>query len=151
MAGPSAAATRSCSPELGLTHYPCRGLTAGIDKRVKRRANHLAKVLIAFLGWFVGGLLSYSQLVPLDVTVADRWMYIPIVGLLGVIGVALEVAHIDRRRWKTLAIGVAVLVVIMLSLRTIARIVDWKDENHLLIHDLYIDDIQIKSARSRAI
>jgi hypothetical protein len=26
MAGPSAAATRSCSPELGLTRRPCRGL-----------------------------------------------------------------------------------------------------------------------------
>jgi hypothetical protein len=26
MAGPSATATRSCSPELGLTRSPCRGL-----------------------------------------------------------------------------------------------------------------------------
>src|SRR5258708_27738500 len=88
--------------------------------------------------WFLFGILFHSQIFPLDQTVADRWFYFPIVGILGMIGVLLEVFHINL---KNIWIFSAVLIfVILLSLRTFIRSVDWRDDFTLASHDSKVAD-----------
>lgn len=41
--------------------------------------------------WFGIGILFHSQIIPLDVPLAKRWMYFPMMGLLGATGILVEV------------------------------------------------------------
>lgn len=105
--------------------------TAFINKRTRM-------IYIFFFLWFSIGLLLHVQLFPLNMTVADRWFYFSMVGLLGVIGIALQLLidkypHIKYLRITLLSIGVVVLLT--LSLRTIIRNIDWRDDLTLYTHD----------------
>lgn len=79
------------------------------------------------LWWFsfalVIGLGMHSQLVPLDMTVSDRWLYFPLFAFLGAAAVLMERAKI---RANTI-LAIAILVIVLFSGRTFFRVLDWKD------------------------
>lgn len=99
--------------------------------------NHKPSVrpYVFFALWFVFGIAPYLQIVPLDMTVADRWFYIPIVGLLGMIGVLVQTITFSRvgKIAGVLLVGV---LVITLSARTVVRNFNWADASTLYTHDL---------------
>src|SRR5258708_301723 len=97
--------------------------------------------LFFFFIWLIVGLLFHSQLFPLDMTVADRWMYLPIVGLLGIFGVSVQSLNIKSDNAKAVGALLAVIIIVLLSLRTINRNNDWKTDFGLNLHDLHINDI----------
>ena len=80
-----------------------------------------------FLLWFLSGMAFLLQIFPLDMTVADRWFYFPIVGLLGIIG--LVISRIKSRKYLYLFTG---LILAILSIRTIFRTTDW--HNPLILY-----------------
>ncbi len=89
-----------------------------------------------FLFWFIFGIGLILQLVPLDMTVADRWFYFPMVGVLGMIGVGLQtIFPFWSQQRKLLSIG-AIILLCLLSLRTFTRTFNWKDNLTLYTHDL---------------
>lgn len=45
------------------------------------------KVYFFFVLWFLAALGLHLQIFPLDLTVSDRWFYLPLAGLLGILGV----------------------------------------------------------------
>lgn len=94
------------------------------------------KAYLFFLVWFVVGLILHIQIIPLDVTVADRWFYFPIIGLLGIIGILclqlLKQIKINKSA-GILAVGV---ILVILSARTFIRIADWQNELTLFGHDI---------------
>jgi hypothetical protein len=93
---------------------------------------------IFFTIWFLIGLLFHSQIFPLDQTVADRWFYFPIVGLLGMVGILLETFHISlKNKW---IIFVLILLILLLSMRTFIRSFDWRDDFTLASHDSKVFD-----------
>lgn len=101
-------------------------------------ALYLAKRLRSKLWWFFGiwlsvGLAFHSQLFPLDLTVAERWFYFPIVGLLGLIGVVFDRLGSAGRFGKYWWIG-AVIIALLLT-QSVVRNFDWKDSFRLLAHD----------------
>ena len=88
-----------------------------------------------FCLWFFAGLLLHSQIFPLDATVADRWMYFPYVGLLGAIGVGLDLWLPMLKKLKTYVYVAGVIILILMSLRTVVRNVNWIDALTLYTHD----------------
>jgi len=105
--------------------------------------NSLFLPYLFFTVWFLVGIGFHMQLVPLDLTVSERWFYFPIVGLLGMIGVAWQ-GYSGRFRTKQYvanALGVLlVLTLALFSVRTMVRNTNWTNEITLYIHDLAISD-----------
>jgi protein O-mannosyl-transferase len=91
------------------------------------------KLYLFFNIWLLIGLLFHMQIFPLDQTVADRWFYFPIVGLLGMIGVMFEAFSINFK--KIPVIVIIVVIISLLSAITIVRGFDFKDSITLYKHD----------------
>jgi protein O-mannosyl-transferase len=91
---------------------------------------------IFFFLWFLSGIVFHLQIIPLDQTVADRWFYFPIVGLLGMMGVVIEKLKINLK--NKLSIIILILLIGLLSSRTIVRGLDWRDSLILASRDIKI-------------
>src|ERR1700730_14181627 len=72
--------------------------------------------------WFLAGYLPVSNIVPLNATVAEHWLYLPSVGfLIFLAGCAVELPS----RHRKLAVALALLAVAGLSVRSHMRSADW--------------------------
>lgn len=92
---------------------------------------------IFFALWFILGLMLHLQFIPLDATVADRWFYFPFVGLLGIIGLFCTLPIFKKISREVLLIG-AIVVIVILSLRTMVRNTNWNTMLTLCQHDLQV-------------
>lgn len=92
------------------------------------------KFFIFFFTWFVLSWIAAWQLVPLDMTVADRWFYFPMIGLLGMVGVEINNLKIVGSTRK-FVFGIVVIGLILLSIRTMVRNEDWNNNISLFTHD----------------
>ena len=94
-------------------------------------------VYVFFLGWVAVSLGLLIHIVPLDFTVADRWMYLPMIGMLGLIGCILKM-YLPQSMWQRPAVlgTVAILIVAGLGARAVVRTLDWKDALTLYSHDI---------------
>ncbi len=91
---------------------------------------------IFFLIWLVIGIGMHSQLlVLLDDTLAFRWFYVPLVGVLGMVGIVLTSVRAQRLKlfWMS-----ATIIVLLLSVRTVIRTFDWRNSWTLTVRDLAI-------------
>ncbi len=93
----------------------------------------LFTLYIFFTGWLFTGLILHLQIIPLDNTVAERWFYFPMVGLLGIVGVCFEVLH--QKVYKRLFVALLIALVLVFSARTISRSYDWRSDYSLASHD----------------
>lgn len=57
---------------------------------IRRYFKSSFKVYLFFLIWFLIGIGLHSQIIPLDVVIASRWIYFPIAGALGMFGVVIK-------------------------------------------------------------
>jgi len=103
----------------------------------KKRSNSF-KQYIFFAVWFTFGMIINIQIVPLDVTVADRWFYFPIIGLLGLIGLLVTIFEkkISNQNIKKTIIFIVCCVLVVLSILTIIRNSEWQSRFSLLSHDV---------------
>ncbi|HEV2097150.1 MAG TPA: tetratricopeptide repeat protein, partial [Chthoniobacterales bacterium] len=75
--------------------------------------------------WFMAGYLPVSNLVQLNATVAEHWLYLPSVGFL----IFLAGCTLDTpRRWRRAFTAVAFVAIVALSVRSWIRSTDWQDE-----------------------
>ena len=111
-------------------------LLSGATIYFYKKEKSVYKEFLFFFFWFTIGIALLLQIVPLDLTVADRWFYFPIVGALGMIGVGLkELKPIYQRRQKLFYV-IAIVLLGFLSLRTLVRTFDWMDNITLFTHDI---------------
>lgn len=94
------------------------------------------KLFVFFSIWFSVGMLLHLQIIPLDFTATDRWMYFPIIGLLGFFGIFLSRVKLKRKNFRQGFYIFCLLIIISLSFRTIIRNQDWKNGVILAEHDL---------------
>jgi hypothetical protein len=96
------------------------------------------RVLVFFSGWLVTGLAIHAQIIPLDQTVADRWFYFPIVGLLGIMGVVISSFKNVWSKHTRIVVLVGIIFLIGMGIRSWIRNFDWKDGLTLASHDIKI-------------
>lgn len=108
-----------------------------IGWRIYRKKRPLFPVFVFFTLWFVMAIGLHLQIFPLDWTVSDRWFYLPIIGLAGMIGASFSVIRPPPARS---AIFLAAIAVTVLSVRTAVRCYDWRDAIALYTHDSKIAD-----------
>lgn len=95
-----------------------------------KQYSHIA---IFFVLWFIFSLLPHLQIIPLDMTVAERWFYLPIIGLLGLLGAILA-----GRKINVITVIMVIIVIIGLAGRTIIRTFSWRNGFSLYSHDIEI-------------
>jgi hypothetical protein len=107
---------------------------------VRKYHNKHTKIYILFLLWFFIGLISTLQIFPLDMTVSDRWFYFPMVGLLGILGILINNYIFTKEKLKKSFIIIVVTLIVLLSVRTMMRNTNFRNNLTLLTHDSQIDD-----------
>lgn len=90
----------------------------------KRVKNYLFFFLI-----FIFSLGLHSQIFPLDVTVTGRWFYLPMLGLLGIVGLAIKSKYFNY---------LAAVLILIFSMITLERSYDWRNGLTLYAHDIKI-------------
>src|SRR6266566_449513 len=109
---------------------------------VFKHHRHTAKPFLCFSSWFLIGLFFHLNIFPLDATVADRWMYFPLAGLLGMIAVGLQSINLRNSSVKRASLLLSILLIGMLSIRTMVRNANWYNEvtlfsSEVQVHDTY--------------
>ncbi len=75
--------------------------------------------------WFFAAYLPVSNIVQLNATVAEHWLYLPSVGfLIFLAGCALDLPH----RFRDALAATALFAMIALSVRSASRSSDWSDQ-----------------------
>lgn len=104
---------------------------------IRKRCSGHFKTFVFFLTWFLLGLGIHLQIFPLDQTVAERWFYLPMVGLLGILG-TLFISLRNKSLTKIFPLILAVISLLFFA-RTVARNVDWKSGKTLCNHDIKLN------------
>lgn len=94
------------------------------------------KIFFFFCVWFISGLVLHLQIIPLDYTVANRWFYFPIIGLLGICGVLFTALYPKKLLAKNILLLLVFLLIAVFSVRTIIRNSNWYSGMSLATHDL---------------
>ncbi len=109
--------------EIGVEYLSILGLivlAALVFGSARRGRGQLMRIFGA--SWFLAGYLPVSNIVPLNATVAEHWLYLPSVGfLIFLAGWAVELPA----RHRKLAVTLALLAVGGLSVRSYTRSADW--------------------------
>ena len=83
--------------------------------------------------WLLLGLLPVSQIVPIIVVAAERFLYIPMLGWALLMALVLERAFVwaRDRGWPRLAATVMALGLLAYAARTLTRVPDWRNDETL--------------------
>ncbi|MGH7204521.1 MAG: hypothetical protein ACREHC_08850 [Candidatus Levyibacteriota bacterium] len=105
---------------------------------VIRKHSKQTFITLFFLAWFCMGIIIHLQLVPLDATIADRWFYFPIVGLLALLGLGLEslIKKPFNHNKRITFISISLILLLLLSVRSIIRNTNWQNPITLYTHDI---------------
>jgi tetratricopeptide (TPR) repeat protein len=114
-------------------------LTAAISAFVWRKRSH--KYLVIGWCWFLGTLVPVIGLIQVgNQAIADRYMYIPIIGLLVIlVWGALELAQRENLKFVP-RMGLAALIVVGLSWLSHRQIGFWKTSYDLWSHTLVVTE-----------
>lgn len=102
---------------------------------LKNKRQKLLNPYLFFLIWFISGLATHLNFFPLDMTVAERWFYFPIIGLLGMGGIIIQAFKFNNRLAKIVAVSFFSIAITILALRTFIRNFNWRDSFTLNYHD----------------
>jgi tetratricopeptide (TPR) repeat protein len=91
-----------------------------------------------FVAWTALGLLAHLQIIPLDMTVSEPWMYFPIAGVLGMIGIAVSTLAKSVRIDRRILIAMSLALLMLFGLRTALRGTDWSSAYTLAQHDIVV-------------
>lgn len=115
-----------------LINLPAAGLFLGtITILALKSKNKLAHFS---LFWFLVSLSLILNVLPLDTTIAERWLYFPLIGFLG-FGLFLVLKN-SKKVPTSLLVPLFLLAILLFSARTIIRNPNWKNGLTLFSHDI---------------
>jgi len=96
-----------------------------------------SKIFLFFFLWLLIGLLPHLQIVPINMTVAERWLYFPMIGMLGVLAESLKLLspepvegkakkdslHVN----KSLRMTGMIIIIFLFFVRSFVRTLDWRN------------------------
>ncbi len=116
--------------EIDVTTAAVLGLFA-VAFIVAWRSRHQNKQVLFGVSWFVITLLPFTNIIPVGVPIAERYLYLPMVGFSFIIASLFAIAYdMIRERFHSLQKSLIVLVVCVMCIywvRTAVRVADWKD------------------------
>lgn len=89
--------------------------------------------------WLVIGLAFHAQIFPLDLTVSDRWFYLPEIAVLALLGLFISTITWSSKIPPALSVLLFIGIVAGLSVRTTVRNSNWQQPFKLYFHDLSHD------------
>ena len=102
---------------------------------VRRRApKNVFFMYLFFAVWFIAGMMLIVQIIPLDMTACEAWFYMPMIGLLGMGGIALATFKISIK--PRLLQTICVILLSLLVARSMVRASDWSNISTLTYHDI---------------
>jgi len=105
-----------------------------LGRLVYKKDPNYFKAYIFFSIWFAIGLGLHMQIIAIDQTVSDRWLYFPIIGLLALLGVIAQTFELNLSSKKIFAL--TVILISILSVRSIYRNTNWKNNSTLYANDI---------------
>lgn len=114
-------------------------LIIGLSLLVYKKQQQRFLLFIFFFLWFLSGMALYMQIFPLDGTVADRWFYVPMAGLLGMAGIILQSFKCFNDQRRTVA-ALMIVIISVLSIRTMVRNTNFQEEYTLFSHDIQVSN-----------
>ncbi len=105
-----------------------------IGKKMQKKKPTLFPSYLFFVLWFFIGLGFHLQIIPLDGTVATSWFYVPIAGLLGMIGIIIQIPK-NKKFLQNIIYYFSVVLILLLSILTIWRNSEFIDNLTLTCHD----------------
>ncbi|OGK18196.1 hypothetical protein A3G67_01110 [Candidatus Roizmanbacteria bacterium RIFCSPLOWO2_12_FULL_40_12] len=103
-----------------------------------KKKSKLFSVYVFFTLWFLISMLLNLHIIPLDMTVADRWFYVSMAGLLGFSGAIMSFFTKTKKKLNTIVLVVFILFLAGLSIRTVVRNADWNSNRTLFFHDITV-------------
>lgn len=98
--------------------------------------NNIYKKLYVFLiVWFSTGLIFHLHITPLDFTVTDRWFYVPMAGLIGLIGLLINMYSTNKKN-IFIIISILSIWILVFCMITFKRNFDWHDNYTLFSRDV---------------
>lgn len=88
--------------------------------------------------WFLLGFAAVSNIIPLDATVAERWLYFPLIGFIVILAETASSLLPESPPGRSLFFVVWLLVILALGIRTTTRNGNWHDGLTLYSHDIKI-------------
>lgn len=107
---------------------------------ISRKYKSQSGVYFLFLFIFIISLGLNLQIIPLDMTYSDRWFYLPVIGLLGMLGCFLKIWKIRKNTSKFVFYLFLMIYLPLLGYRTAIRNFDWKNDFQLAVHDSQINE-----------
>lgn len=95
-----------------------------------------SKLYLFFLLWILFSFSILLNIYPLDMTIAERWLYAPIIGFMGIIGLLLSKTIQKKGQLLNVILSLFILVIIIFSLRTKTRSDNWNNNLSLFSHDI---------------
>lgn len=92
-----------------------------------RRAWHGDRLILQALILFALAYLPISNLLPLNASIAEHWLYVPSAFLL-----FAAMLSIDRLAWRKVLIPLVIVWACFLGVRTFLRNADWRDQRTFL-------------------
>ena len=92
-----------------------------------------------FLIWLLASFSILLNIYPLDCTITERWLYAPFIPILGITGIIIFESIKKYHVVEKIIIVVILIILPILSLRTIIRNFDWKDNKTLVFHDIKLN------------
>ncbi|HEX7042461.1 MAG TPA: hypothetical protein VF189_04380 [Patescibacteria group bacterium] len=106
-----------------------------------KKSKKFFKIYLFFFSWFLSSLFFHVQIFPLDATVGDRWFYLTMIGIIGLLAIIYQSFELYLNKSVRRIIFISICVVILLlSVRTIYRNSNWVDPITLYTHDILISD-----------